>query len=366
MSESQWYSNDVDFVIKELDTERDDGLNSDEAQRRLERYGHNELVKTGGISPLRMFLSQFTDPMVIILLVAIVISLVTSAIDPHEGSGVIDAIVIAAIVVFNAVFGFVQEYKSEQALEALKEMAAPTARVKRDGRWVDVDSRDVVPGDILGFEPGDRVAADGRVIFAVGLSADEAILTGESVAVRKIDEAISLDSPSIGDMKNLVFSGTTITSGKGLAAVTATGMKTRFGQIAELVQESEKEMTPLQIDLDDLGKKLGTLIIVMCIIVFGAELIELGTANWIEELLAAIALAVSAIPEGLPAVVTITLAIGVQRMVEENAIVRKLPSVETLGSTTIICSDKTGTITKNEMTVRKLFVNGMTIDVTGV
>ena len=364
MSETQWYSNDVEYVFKELDSSQE-GLSSDEADLRLDQYGLNELVSTGGISPLRMFLSQFTDPMVIILLVAILISLVTSTLE-HEGSGFVDAIVIAAIVIFNAIFGFIQEYKSEQALAALKEMAAPTARVKRDGLWIDIDSREVVPGDILGFEPGDRVAADGRVAFAVGLSADEAVLTGESVAVRKIDEAIVLENPTIGDMKNMVFSGTTITSGKGLGVVTATGMNTRFGQIAELVQESEKEMTPLQVDLDDLGKKLGALIIVMCIIVFGAELIELGVSNWIEELLAAIALAVSAIPEGLPAVVTITLAIGVQRMVDHNAIVRKLPSVETLGSTTIICSDKTGTITKNEMTVRKLFVNGMTIDVTGV
>jgi Ca2+-transporting ATPase len=364
MSESQWYSNDVKHVFKELDTS-EDGLSSEEACRRLEQYGPNELVKTGGISPLRMFLEQFTDPMVIILLIAILISIITSTLE-EEGSGLIDAAVIAAIVIFNAIFGFIQEYKSEQALAALKDMAAPTARVKRDGLWKDIDSRDVVPGDILGFEPGDKVPADGRVSFAVGLSADEAVLTGESVAVRKIDEAIDLDNPTLGDMRNMVFSGTTITSGKGLGVVTATGMKTRFGQIAELVQESEKEMTPLQLDLDDLGKKLGMLIIVMCIIVFGAELIELGTSNWIEELLAAIALAVSAIPEGLPAVVTITLAIGVQRMVDENAIVRRLPSVETLGSTTIICSDKTGTITKNEMTVRKLFASGMTIDVTGV
>jgi Ca2+-transporting ATPase len=364
MSETQWYGNDVDYVFKELDTS-EDGLSSDEAKRRLEQYGPNELVETGGISPIRMFLEQFTDPMVIILLIAIIISVVTSTME-EESSGIIDAIVIAAIVIFNAVFGFIQEYKSEQALAALKEMAAPTARVKRDTLWVDIDSRYVVPGDILGFEPGDLVSADGRVTFAVGLSADEAVLTGESISVRKIDEAINLENPTIGDMKNMVFSGTTITSGKGLGVVTATGMKTRFGQIAELVQESEKEMTPLQLDLDDLGKKLGLLIIALCVIVFGAELLELGSSGWIEELLAAIALAVSAIPEGLPAVVTITLAIGVQKMVNQNAIVRRLPSVETLGSTTVICSDKTGTITKNEMTVRKLFVNGMTIDVTGV
>ena len=344
-----------------------EGISSTEAEARLVKYGPNELVETGGISPLRMFLHQFTDPMVIILIIAIGISLVTAMLDPDHGeSGMIDAIVIFAIVIFNAVFGFVQEYKSEQALEALKDMAAPKARVMRDGLWTLIESRNVVPGDVIGFEAGDRVAADGRVSYAVGFSADEAPLTGESFAVRKMVEPIHLRSPVVGDMKNMVFQGTTITAGKGQAVVTSTGMQTQFGKIAELVQESEKDMTPLQIDLDDLGKKLGVLIIVLCIIVFGAEVIQHATETIMEALLAAIALAVSAIPEGLPAVVTITLAIGVQRMVRRNAIVRRLPSVETLGSTTIICSDKTGTITKNEMTATTMFVNGMTVSVSGV
>jgi len=364
---TEWYSNDIEHVIRRLESSPE-GLTTQEAEERFREYGPNELIETGGISPLRMFLNQFMDPMVIILLIAIVISLLTTVLSHnggHEG-GLIDAIVISLIVIFNSIFGFVQEYRSEKALEALKEMAAPKARVMRDGLWTVIDSSDVVPGDLIGFEAGDRIAADSRVSYAVGLSADEAPLTGESVAVRKLTEPIHLNAPVVGDMKNMVFQGTTISSGKGHAIVTATGMRTQFGKIAELVQESEKSMTPLQLDLEDLGKKLGALIIVLCIIVFGAEVWQHVTADIMEALLAAIALAVSAIPEGLPAVVTITLAIGVQRMVARNAIVRRLPSVETLGSTTIIASDKTGTITKNEMTATTLFVNGMTISVSGV
>lgn len=366
MAQYSWYDNDVEHVLKQLGTSPE-GLSQEEAETRLTQYGPNELMETGGINPLRMFLQQFMDPMVMILMIAILISLFTSLFGmEHEESGIIDAIVISAIVIFNAVFGFVQEYKSEQALEALKQMAAPKARVKRDGLWTIVDSREIVPGDLLGLESGDLVAADGRVIYAVGFSADEAPLTGESISVRKMVDTIHLRTPVVGDMKNMVFQGTTITAGKGNAIVTSTGMRTQFGKIAELVQESDKSMTPLQLDLEDLGKKLGILIIALCAIVLAAEIIKNVSDSLVEELLAAIALAVSAIPEGLPAVVTITLAIGVQRMVSRNAIVRRLPSVETLGSTTVICSDKTGTITKNEMTATTLFANGMTISVSGV
>ncbi|MGY5878649.1 MAG: cation-translocating P-type ATPase [Candidatus Thorarchaeota archaeon] len=362
MAQDHWHDNDVEHVVKQLDTSLE-GLSEIEAKSRLEIYGPNELLETGGINPLVMFLQQFRDPMVVILIIAIGISLVTHFL---EGEGLIDAIVIFAIVIFNAIFGFVQEYKSEQALEALKQMAAPKARVMRDGLWNIIESRNVVPGDLVGFESGDLVPADARVVYAVGLGSDEAALTGESVSVRKISNPIHLENPVLGDMKNIVFQGTTITAGKGNAIVTNTGMKTEFGKIWGMVQEGEKDMTPLQIDLDDLGKKLGALIVVLCIIVFGAEVVKHVSDSYMEELLAAIALAVSAIPEGLPAVVTITLAIGVQRMVARNAIVRRLPSVETLGSTTVICSDKTGTITKSEMTVTTLFTSGMTISVSGV
>jgi Ca2+-transporting ATPase len=366
MVQHSWYDNDIELVLKELDTTLD-GISKKEAEARLEQYGPNELQKTGGINPLKMFLQQFMDPMVMILMAAILISIFTSLSGVGgDESGIIDAFVISAIVIFNAVFGFVQEYKSEQALEALKQMAAPKARVKRDGKWDVIESRNIVPGDLIGLEPGDLVAADGRVVYAVGFSADEAPLTGESISVRKVADTIYLRSPVVGDMKNMVFQGTTITAGKGNAIVTSTGMRTQFGRIAELVQESEKSMTPLQVDLEDLGKKLGILIISLCAIVLGAEIIKDLSDSILEELLAAIALAVSAIPEGLPAVVTITLAIGVQRMVARNAIVRRLPSVETLGSTTVICSDKTGTITKNEMTATTIFTNGMTISISGV
>ncbi len=366
MSTKHWYNNDVESAIKELRTSRE-GLSEQEARVRLETYGFNEIVETGKKSPVRMFLEEFTDPMVIILLVAIVISVVTSFMPgAHEEGGLVEAMVITAIVIFNAVFGFIQEYRSEQALEALKSLAAPRARVKRDGLWKEIDSRYVVPGDIISLEAGNKIPADGRIIYAVGLSADESALTGESVSVRKVEDTIHLDSPVVGDMRNMVFQGTTIVSGKGQAVVTSTGMNTYFGKIARMVQESEKDETPLQRDLADLGKKLGVLVIALCIIVFGAEIIRDISDSLMDELLAAIALAVSAIPEGLPAVVTITLAIGVQQMVQRNAIVRRLPSVETLGSTTVICSDKTGTITKNEMTVKQIYADGKVIDVSGV
>ncbi len=365
MANDSWYANDTDYLKNKLETS-EAGLTSDEATRRLERFGPNELVETDRLSSLRMFINQFLDPMVIILIIAILISIITAMIPgSHEEGGFIDAIVITAIVIFNAIFGFVQEYKSEQALEALKQMAAPRAKVMRDGLWREIEARELVPGDIIALEAGDLVPADGRVTNAVGFSADEAALTGESYAVRKTTEPLNLSRPVVGDMKHMVFQGTEITAGKGRAIVTSTGMKTEFGKIAGMVQESEKDMTPLQVDLDDLGKKLGALIIVLVIIVFAAEVLRDVSDSLIDELLAAIALAVSAIPEGLPAVVTITLAIGVQRMVQQNAIVRRLPSVETLGSTTVICSDKTGTITKNEMTVKVLYTDSKIVDVSG-
>ncbi len=366
MSLKNWYSNQTDFVIEALRTSSCDGLSESEATKRFVEYGPNELVERGKPGPLRMFLRQFGDPMVLILIAAIIISAVTALLPGStEQEGLIDAIVILAIVMFNAIFGFVQEYRSEEALEKLKQMAAPRARVLRDGLWIEVESRTLVPGDVIAFEVGDRIAADGRVIHAVGLSADESILTGESFAARKISEPIHLDEPSVGDMKNMVFQGTIVSSGKGRAVVTSTGMATQFGEIAELVQQGDEETTPLEKDLGDLGKKLGVLVVFLCIIVFSAEVIRNVSGSLMEELLAAIALAVSAIPEGLPAVVTVTLAVGVQRMVQRNAIVRRLPSVETLGSTTIIASDKTGTITKNEMTVQILYVNKKTVLVSG-
>jgi len=234
MVEKNWYSNDTDYIQRELETS-ENGITEAEAITRIDKYGYNELVETGGISPLRMFFNQFTDPMVIILMIAILISVITSMIPgSHEESGMIDAIVITAIVIFNAIFGFVQEFKSEQALEALKEMAAPKATVMRDGLWKTIDSRDLVPGDLITLEAGDKIPADGRVVYAVGFSADEAALTGESHAVRKITNPLNLERPVIGDMRNMVFQGTAITAGKGRAIITSTGMQTEFGKICPI------------------------------------------------------------------------------------------------------------------------------------
>ena len=365
MSEHLWHTNDVDYVLTELQTTQT-GLTTTQAGARIAKYGYNEIVAGKRVSPLGMFLSQFKDPMVIVLLIAIAISWATALV-PGSGNegGVIDGIVIAAIVVANAVFGFVQEYRSERALQALKDMAAPKARVMRDRLWTLVESRELVPGDLISLETGDRVPADARIVSAVGFSADESILTGESQSAVKVQEPIHLEHVAIGDMNNMVFQGTTITSGKCRAVVTTTGMQTEFGKIAEVVQQREDVLTPLQKDLDDLGKKLGGVVVLLAVLVLVVEIVRDVSDSFVEELMAAIALAVSAIPEGLPAIVTITLAIGVQRMVRRNAIVRKLPSVETLGSTTVICTDKTGTLTKNEMTVKAVYSDRKIYDVSG-
>ncbi|TFG09350.1 cation-translocating P-type ATPase, partial [Candidatus Thorarchaeota archaeon] len=364
-TEQDWFRKTPAETLKHLDTS-ESGLTETEAAERLEEYGPNELEEVRRVSPLQMFLEQFANPMVIILLFAIVISVVTVLLHgSHEEEGFIDAIVISAIVIINAVFGFVQEYKSEQALEALKDLSAPMAVVKRGGEWMELEARSLVPGDIISLETGNIVPADARLLSASGLAIDEAPLTGESVSVQKTVEAIPAKNPPLGDMVNLVFQGSVVTSGRGTAVVTATGMRTEFGKIARLVQESEQELTPLQHDLEDLGRRLGVIVLLLSIVVFIALVFVNASYDWNEALFVAIAVAVAAIPEGLPAVVTVTLAIGVSRMVEKNAIVRRLPSVETLGSTTLIASDKTGTITKNEMTVRYVYLPSDRVTISG-
>ncbi|MBN2228656.1 MAG: cation-translocating P-type ATPase [Candidatus Thorarchaeota archaeon] len=348
----EWFRQSSEEVLENLNSSAD-GLSDQDAEQRLVEYGPNELEEFGRVGPLRMFLQQFTNPMVIILLFAIVVSIATVSFhSSHESEGYIDAIVISAIVIINAVFGFVQEYRSEQALEALKDLSAPKAIVKRNGEWREMEAGQIVPGDIISLETGDIVPADARLISNVNLSTDESALTGESLSVQKSVKSITSEKPALGDLTNLVFQGSVVTSGKGTAIITSTGMKTEFGKIAQLVQESKQELTPLQLDLDDLGKRLGAIVLVLSVLVFVALVFVNATYDWNEALFVGIAVAVAAIPEGLPAIVTVTLAIGVSRMVKKNAIVRRLPSVETLGSTTVICSDKTGTITKNEMTVR--------------
>lgn len=366
MSDSkEWFQLNPEETMRLLAT-TPNGLSSEEAEKRLIEYGPNELEEVKRAGPLRMFLQQFANPMVIILLFAIIISVATVLLHgSHEEEGFIDAIVISAIVLINAIFGFVQEYKSEQALEALKDLSAPMAIAKRDGEWLEIEARHLVPGDIISLEAGDIIPADARLLTSSGLATDEAALTGESLAVHKRVTEISAERPSLGDMINLVFQGSIVSAGKGTAIITSTGMRTEFGKIAQLVQESTQEMTPLQIDLEDLGRKLGGVVLVLSIIVFAALVFLSSGYLWNEALFVAIAVAVAAIPEGLPAIVTVTLAIGVNRMVKKNAIIRRLPSVESLGSTTVICSDKTGTITRNEMTVRHIYLYSSRVALSG-
>ncbi len=364
-TKQDWFRETPKETLEHLNT-TDSGLTQAEATERLQKYGPNELEEVQRAGPFRMFLQQFADPMVAILLFAIAISVITVLLHgSHEEEGFIDAIVISAIVLINAVFGFVQEYKSEKALDALRELSAPVAAVKRDGEWMEVEARELVPGDIISLEIGNIVPADGRLLSVYGLAIDEAALTGESLSVEKTVQPIPVENPPLGDRVNLVFQGSVVTSGRGTAVITATGMRSEFGKIARLVQESEQELTPLQQNLEDLGRRLGGIVLLLSIIVFIALVFVNTSYTWDEAFFVAVAVAVAAIPEGLPAVVTVTLAIGVSRMVEKNAIVRRLPSVETLGSTTVICSDKTGTITKNEMTVRYVYLPSSRVTISG-
>jgi len=360
-----WHSKKPEQVLSELKVDQQ-GLNSGEAQRRLEEYGPNELKAKKGVTPLQIFLNQFKDIFVIMLLVATIISLLIGE--------TVDAITIAVIVILNSVVGFVQEYRSEKAMEAMKQLTAPKARVIRDGNETIIDAREIVPGDIVLLEAGDRVPADARLIETVDLKADEAVLTGESTDVTKDLSIVNADAP-IGDRKNSVFMATHLTYGRGKAVITATGMKTEFGKIAEMVQTMETEESPLKQKLESFAKKLGIIIVALTAVIFALELYEilvLGVghsadvlANVLEAFEVSIALAVSAVPEGLPAIVTVSLALGARELAKRNAILRKLSSAETLGATTVICSDKTGTLTKGEMTVRQVYVNGKTFDVTG-
>lgn len=333
----------------------------------MQEFGYNELVERERVTLLEIFLNQFRDIFVIMLLIATAISFLIGEI--------MDASTIAVIVVLNAVVGFVQEYRSEKAMEAMKKLTAPKARVLRDGREVIIPAREVVPGDIAILEEGDRIPADGRLLEVVELKTNEAVLTGESTPVGKTTEVVDEKAP-VADRKNSVFMATHIIYGRGKAVITSTGMKTEFGKIAEMVQAVEEEETPLKQKLERFAKKLGILIVVICAVIFATELYEIfilqvqARAEAVESIVNAfevsVALAVSAVPEGLPAVVTVTLALGARELAKRNAIIRRLASAETLGATTIICSDKTGTLTKGEMTVRKIFVNDDIIDVTGV
>ncbi len=349
-----YHARSAEDVLKELDVDRDKGLSHAEVNARIAKYGKNMLQEKKKLSPWKIFFSQFMSPLVGILFIAIVISTI---IGEH-----VDSIVIAIILVVNAILGFIQEYKAEKAIEALKKMASLKARVLRNGIPTAVDAFEIVPGDILILEAGDKVPADARIIDSIELQTQEAALTGESNPVKKTTDAVT-EAAGVADRNCMVHSGTIITSGKGHAVVTGTGMKTEIGKIAHMIQETKPEPTPLQIKLKQLAKWLGVLTILICFIVFAAGVLKGGSI--MEFLIAAVSLAVAAIPEGLAIVVTIAMALGVQRMVKRNALMRKLPSVETLGCTTVICTDKTGTLTHNQMTVKKIYVDGEVIDVSG-
>lgn len=342
---NNWFNCSSEQVVKAFSTNPQSGLTSSEASRRLVEVGHNQLNAAKKISPWRIFLDQFTDFMVLVLIGAAIVS---GLLGEKE-----DALTIIAIIVLNAILGFFQEYRAEKSLEALKELTSPLAHVRRDGRVQRIPAKELVPGDIIILESGDRVAADGRVIEAINLEVNEATLTGESMAVTKIKEPLHESNPVLGDQRNMVFAGTVVTSGRGKAVVSATGMKTEIGKIAGMISQAEDEATPLQKRLEQLGQWLVVLCLGVCALVGTLGVLRGEPPR--QMFLAAVSLAVAAIPEGLPAIVTIALAIGVQKMIQRNAIIRKLPAVETLGCATVICSDKTGTLTQNKLTVTRIW-----------
>jgi len=355
MAQNKWYAMPAEAVLKELDTSAQ-GLSREEAARRLEKYGPNTLKEEKKISPWQILFGQFKNFLIILLIAATVISLFLGE--------TLDAIVIFAIVIASALLGFYQEFRAEKAMEALKAMSSPTAAVLRDGEEIDIPSADVVPGDIMVLTAGDRMPADGRLIEAINTRIDEASLTGESTAVSKNAQTVYAEDTPLGDRKNLVFATTIMTYGRARAVVTGTGMETEIGRIAKMLHDVEEEPSPLAVKMDYIGKRLGIACLIISALVMGLGIFRGNPV--LEMFIWAVSLAIAAVPEALAAVVTGALAIGVQRAAKRNAIVRRLPAVETLGCTTVICSDKTGTLTKNEMTIRQLYTGGRMIEVSGV
>ena len=354
-------------VVRSVGSDGEAGLSSAEASARLARVGPNRLDAADMVPAWRKLLAQFADPLIYLLLAAIVVSIIAWLLEGATGAPV-EAIVIAAIVIANGVLGFAQERSAEQAVAALQRMAAPTAHVVRDGLEQPIAAEAVVPGDILVLGEGNAISADGRLLRAASLTVAEASLTGESEPVLK--ESAVLPAPaSLGDRLNMVFSGTAVTRGRGRAVVTATGMATEMGRIAELLGATEEERTPLQREIDLVGRTLGIAVILIALVVVGAILLTSEIAwpsGLVEVLLLGVSLAVAAVPEGLPAILTVILAIGVQRMARQHAIVKKLSSVETLGSASVICSDKTGTLTRNEMTIQRIVTRSGAVTVSGI
>jgi len=354
MSEKDYYNQSKEAVFNELNTDVN-GLTEGEAANRLEEYGLNELKEEEKTTALEIFLNQFKSVLILILILA-------AAVSGLVLKEYTDMAVILVILVLNSVIGFVQEYRAEQAVEALKRMVSPTCTVVRDGVEEEIEATKVVPGDIVLLSDGDRVPADGRLIEAANLKVDESPLTGESTTVTKDTEALEEDTP-LAQRENMTYMGTHVTYGRGKAIITSTGMETEFGNIAGLIQSIPEEESPLKKKTETLGRQLGVAALIGCIVVFGVDYYSgIGIVN---SFMTAVSLAVSAIPEGLPAVLIITLSLGARKMARSNAIIRRLNSVETLGTTTVICSDKTGTITKNEMTVREIETPNHSIHVSG-
>jgi Ca2+-transporting ATPase len=354
MEGKAWYNLDIAEVVSSLDSNAE-GLTPAEAKKRLAQYGPNELAEKKKTSPFMLWLGQFKDFLIIILLVAVVLSAILGE--------VTDAIVIFVIVLFATTLGFIQEYRAERAMEALKRMSAPTSSVIRDGQEIEIPAREIVPGDVVTIQTGDKIPADCRLTEAVNLKTDEAPLTGESVPIEKTVAPLP-GEVSIGDRRNMAFMGTTAVWGRGKAIVTSTGMQTEFGKIATLIQEVEEEPTPLQVNLNKMGKFIAYAALAICFVLAGIGILR--GHEILEMLIWGVSLAIAAVPEALPAVVTIGLAIGVRQMAKRNALIRRLHAAETLGCTTVICSDKTGTLTQDEMTVRCIYVDGKIIGVTGV
>ncbi|VBB07958.1 p-type atpase phosphorylation site [Lucifera butyrica] len=355
MNMEKWFARTAEEVVAFWQTNPVEGLNSNEVKKRLDKYGLNEMTEKETVAWWKKLLFQFQDFMVLVLLGATLISALLGEF--------VDAVTILAIVIINAVLGFFQEYRAEQSMQALKNLTAPTARVIRNGFVQQVPARELVPGDILALEAGDKLSADGRLTEVHDLEVEEAALTGESLPVRKFADKQYSEDIALGDRKNMVYAGTSVTRGRGRAVICATAMMTEVGHIAGMIQAAESEETPLEKRLEHLGHWLVWGCLAICLVVVFTGVLK-GESLFLM-CMSGISLAVAAIPEGLPAIVTVALALGVQRMIRRNAIIRKLPAVETLGCTTVICSDKTGTLTQNVMTARRIYTAGRAYDVTG-
>ncbi len=353
-----WFNKSIEETCKILETNINVGLNNEQVQEKINKYGENKLKEKKKKSLIIKFLEQFKDFMIIVLIIA---ALVSGAVGIAEGEGITDTIIILIVVIVNAIIGVTQENKAEKSLEALQKLSSHATKVIRNGELIVIPSSNLVPGDIVVLETGDYVPADLRIIEAINLKSQEASLTGESVPVEKSAEKIDQEEVGIGDRTNMLFSSSLITYGRGKGIVVETGMNTEVGRIAGILSDTVDNETPLQNRLNKLGKTLGIIALAICVVIFIIGI--LYGKNWIQMFMTSVSLAVAAIPEGLAAVSTIVLAIGVQRMVKKNAIVKKLPAVETLGSSTVICSDKTGTLTQNKMTVQKIFTDNEIMDI---